>query len=141
MLSLLAAFLKQRNQQHHLTDIPDEIILKIFSYLSIQDLGKLTKVSKRIRNICWDKSLPYGEMKKKYGKGMDPNLQQILADIRNPKISSRRKHELFINTVKDNPDMMAHVLKNQKKFLPGFVVIFRANPHLISVFLNEQQHQ
>ena len=46
-----------------LTNLPDEVILKLFSYLNIQDLGNWTKVSKRFRNICWDKALPYGEMK------------------------------------------------------------------------------
>ena len=46
-----------------ITDLPDEVILKLFSYLSIQDLGNWTKVSKRFRNICWDKALPYGEKK------------------------------------------------------------------------------
>ena len=46
-----------------LTNLPDEVILKLFSYLSIQDLGNWTKVSKRFRNICWDKALPYGEKK------------------------------------------------------------------------------
>ena len=46
-----------------LTNLPDEVILKLFSYLSIQDLGDWTKVSKRYRNICWDKALPYGEKK------------------------------------------------------------------------------
>ena len=141
MLSLLAAFSKQRNQQQHLTDIPDEIILKIFSYLSIQDLGKWTKVSKRFRNICWDKALPYSEMKKQHGKGRVPYLQQLLRDIRNPKISPRHKHERFINTLNSDPGLKAHVLKNQKDFIPCFVVIFRANPDLISVFLNKQQHQ
>ena len=51
-----------------LTNPPDEVILKLFSYLSIQDLGNWTKVSKRFRNICWDKALPYGEMKNIYEK-------------------------------------------------------------------------
>ena len=141
MLSLLAAFLKQRNQQQHLTDIPDEIILKIFSYLSIQDLGKWTKVSKRFRNICWDKTLPYGEMTKKHEEGRIPEFRQLLRDVRNPKISPRQKHVRFINTLNDHPDLKAQVLKNQKDFIQCFGVIFRENPDLISVFLNKQQHQ
>jgi hemerythrin len=141
MLSILAAFLKQRNQQQHLTDIPDEIILKIFSYLSIQDLGKWTKMSKRFRNICWDKALPYGAMTQKQNKGRLPEFRQLLRDIRNPKISSRQKHERFINTLNGNLDLKAHVLKNQKDFIQCFAVIFRENPHLISVFLNKQQYQ
>ena len=90
MIGLLAAFSKQKNQQQHLRDIPDEIILKIFSYLSIQDLSKWTKVSKRFRNICLDKALPYGEMIKKWN-GKDPYLHQLSRYIRNPKISLRKK--------------------------------------------------
>ena len=141
MLSLLAVFSKQRNQQPNLTNIPDEIILKIFSYLSIQDLGKWTKVSKRFRNICWDKSLPYCEKKEKHGKERIPEFQELLRYVRNPKISSRQKHERFINTLNGHPDLKAHVLKNQKDFILWFGVIFRENPDLISVFLNKQQNQ
>ena len=141
MLSLLEFFSKQRNQQQHLTDIPDEIILKIFSYLSIQDLGKWTKMSKRFRNICWDQSLPYGEMTEKQNKGRLPEFRQLLRDVRNPKISTRQKHVRFINTLNGHPDLKAQVLKNQKDFIQCFAVIFRENPDLISVFLNKQQHQ
>ena len=32
--------------------IPNEILFKIFSYLSIKDLGQCAQVSKRIREIC-----------------------------------------------------------------------------------------
>ena len=141
MLSLLEFFSKQRNQQQHLIDIPDEIILKIFCYLSIQDLCKWTKMSKRFRNICWDKALPYGEMTQKQNKGRLPEFRQLLRDIRNPKISTRLKHERFINTLNGNPDLKANVLKNQKDFIPCFAVIFGENPDLISVFLNKLQQQ
>ena len=34
-----------------LQDMPDEIILKIFSYLSIKDLGHSARVSKRMNDI------------------------------------------------------------------------------------------
>ena len=47
----------------NITDLPNEVILKLFSYFSIQDLGTWTKVSKRFRNICWDQTLPYGKEK------------------------------------------------------------------------------
>ena len=137
MLSLLTAFLKQKNQQQYLTNIPDEIILKIFSYLSIQDLGNWTEVSKRFRNICWDQSLPYGEMTEKQNKGRLPEFRQLLRDVRNPKISTRQKHVRFINTLNGHPDLKALILKNQKDFIPCFAVIFRENPDLISVFLNK----
>ena len=73
MLSIFAAVLKKRKQKQ-LTDLPDEVILKIFSHLCIKDLGNWTKVSKRFRNICWDKTLHYGETVKKYGK--DPSFER-----------------------------------------------------------------
>ena len=34
-----------------LQDMPDEIILKIFSYLRIKDLGHSARVSKRMKDI------------------------------------------------------------------------------------------
>ena len=148
MLSLFAAFFKQKKeQQYHLTDLPDEVILKIFSHLCIKDLGNWTEVSKRFRNICWDKALLYGKMKKKYEKmkrSRSPELQ-LLYDIRNPKISLRQKNERFINTLIGNPDVMAR-LRNQKAFIPLLIKIFQTNPDLKLVFLKDQhqryqQHQ
>ena len=37
--------------------LPDEIVLEIFTYLSIKDLAKCAKVSKRFRSICYSESL------------------------------------------------------------------------------------
>ena len=37
--------------------LPDEIVLEIFMYLSIKDLAKCAKVSKRFRSICYSESL------------------------------------------------------------------------------------
>ena len=37
--------------------LPDEIILEIFTYLSIKDLAKCAKVSKRFRSISYSESL------------------------------------------------------------------------------------
>ena len=39
---------------------PDEIVLKIFSYLSLSELIQCSKVSRRFNTICKDKSLSYG---------------------------------------------------------------------------------
>ena len=39
------------NDTISLQDMPDEIILKIFEYLSIKDLGRCAKVSTRLKNI------------------------------------------------------------------------------------------
>ena len=60
-----------------LNDIPNEIIVKIFHYLSMEDLGNWTKVSKRFRNVCLDKALPYGKMKNVFKKDMS---QKALED-------------------------------------------------------------
>ena len=37
--------------------IPNEILLKIFSYLEVQDLGKCASVSKRFNKIAYEKRL------------------------------------------------------------------------------------
>ena len=39
--------------------LPDEILLKIFSYLSFKDIGSCSQVCKRTHEICHDKSLKY----------------------------------------------------------------------------------
>ena len=44
---------------------PDEIILKILSYMNIFDLAKCAQVSKQLMNICEDKNFrQYCELKK-----------------------------------------------------------------------------
>ena len=40
-----------------LESLPDELLLKIFSYMNMQELLQCGQVSKRIREICSDKSL------------------------------------------------------------------------------------
>ena len=131
MLSLFATFLKQKNQQQqHLTDIPDEIILKIFRYLSIPDLGNWTRVSKRFRNISWDKTLPYGsEMKKNNGKGKDPNLKQLLRYIRNPKISIRRKNEICLAGLKNGLELIHQFLEQFADVVETVVDAVGASAH------------
>ena len=63
-----------------LNDLPNEIIVKIFHYLSIEDLGSWTKVSKRFRNVCLDKALPSGKMKNVFRKDMSQkDLEDSLA--------------------------------------------------------------
>ena len=39
-----------------LESLPDEMLLKIFSYMNMQELLQYSQVSKRIRAICSDKS-------------------------------------------------------------------------------------
>jgi hypothetical protein len=41
--------------------LPDEILLKTFSYLNILDIGECVMVSKRFQRICQDKSLDFNE--------------------------------------------------------------------------------
>ena len=42
-------------------NLPNEILLKTFSYLNILDIGECVMVSKRFLRICKDKSLTYNE--------------------------------------------------------------------------------
>ena len=37
--------------------IPNEILLKIFSYLEVQDLGRCARVSKQFHEVAYDRSL------------------------------------------------------------------------------------
>lgn len=71
-----------------LNDLPNEIIVRIFRYLSIEDLGNWTKVSKRFRNVCLDKALPSGKMKNVFRKDMS---QKDLEDSLAKKIKMIRK--------------------------------------------------
>ena len=74
----------------NITDLPNEVILKLFSYLSIQDLGNWTKVSKRFRNICWDQKLPYGEKKHTSEKA-----KAVKDSIRDTEVAIKRlKHDV-----------------------------------------------
>ena len=41
--------------------LPNEIVLKIFGYLSFVDLIQCAKASKRFNTICKDKSLSYSK--------------------------------------------------------------------------------
>ena len=41
-----------------LEDLPDEILLKLFSYLGPKDLGRCLQVSKRFNRIAKDESIP-----------------------------------------------------------------------------------
>ena len=40
-----------------LESLPDEVLLKVFSYFEIQELLRCSHVSKKIRRVCNDKSL------------------------------------------------------------------------------------
>ena len=69
----------------NITDLPNEVILKLFSYFSIQDLGNWTKVSKRFRNICWDQTLPYGKE-----KNISEKAKAVEDSIRDTEVAIKR---------------------------------------------------
>ena len=46
-----------KNQSKGIHDLPDEVLLKIFAKLSLKNLICTSQVSKRIRRVCYDKSL------------------------------------------------------------------------------------
>ena len=63
LVTLMKSFFQLENrscfrlQTSMLDRLPDEILLKIFNYLDIQELLRYSHVSKNIRRICNDKSL------------------------------------------------------------------------------------
>ena len=57
LISGAAETLYQTIRMSSFLDLPDELILKVFSYTEIADLWKCGRVSKRIRNISIDNSL------------------------------------------------------------------------------------
>ena len=57
-LKRLSLRLKNRQQMSlQLESLPDEVLLIVFSYFKIQELLRCSRVSKRIKRICHDKSL------------------------------------------------------------------------------------
>ena len=56
MRNLLSKRNKQRDSLS-LQDMPDEIVLKVFTYLGIKNLLKMCQTSKRYHEICQDESL------------------------------------------------------------------------------------
>ena len=61
------------------SDLPDEVMLKILTYLNFKDLARCAKVSKRLRKVCKDQSLcgelaPYSAAMKRLCKDIDARL-------------------------------------------------------------------
>ena len=72
------AYLHYKN----LSDLPDEVMLKILTYLNFKDLARCAKVSKRLRKVCKNKSLcdelvPYSAAMKRLCKDIDANVDQF----------------------------------------------------------------
>ena len=130
-----------------LTGLPNEIIVKIFHHLSIEDLGSWTTVSKRFRHICLDRALPYGKMKNVFKKDMSTKeLEDSLANkirmIRKLKnINYNNNSNVLVNlgkliTTLKNPNFNnTHQLNQQIKN------ILKANPSLMSYIVEERCQQ
>ena len=78
----------------HFIDLPDEVLLKIFTYLNIEDLAQCAQVSIRMRNICKDESLwERINLKKNIGRrNIESNFQNMYQKIPTS----------FINYILDN---------------------------------------
>ena len=66
----------------NLSDLPDEVMLKILTYLNLKDLARCAKVSKRLRKVCKDKSVcgelaPYSAAMKRLCKDIEANVDQF----------------------------------------------------------------
>ena len=57
MRNLLSRRNKQRDNSLSLQDMPEEIVLKILTYLGIKNILKMCQTSKRYHEICQDDSL------------------------------------------------------------------------------------
>ena len=62
---------------------PNEIIVKILSYLSLKDLNQCAQVSKRLRNICQNKMIlkylvQFQEQEEKKGAKRDSEKRKII---------------------------------------------------------------
>ena len=64
-----------------LKDLPDELVFKVFTYLSIQELIKCGQVSKRIRAISYDGNLPQWQKFNFYQKKVPAEFLQLLLDM------------------------------------------------------------
>jgi len=64
-----------------LKDLPDELVFKVFTYLSIQELIKCGQVSKRIRAISYDGTLPQWQKFNFYQKKVPAEFLQLLLDM------------------------------------------------------------
>ena len=84
--------------------LPNEIVLKILSYLDIVDLRNCVQVSKRLRSICFDKSLLYEKALKyrnlKYGTIQCPLCQNGFELLENMVKHANNVHDTRIYSKK-----------------------------------------
>ena len=91
----------------NITDLPNEVILKLFSYFGIQDLGNWTKVSKRFRNICWDQTLPYGKE-----KNISEKAKAVEDSIRDTEVAIKRlknNMQAWRASQQGQPELAGHI--------------------------------
>ena len=123
-----------------LNDLPNEIVFKIFRYLSIEDLGNWTKVSKRFRNVCLDKALPSGKMKNVFRKDMSQkDLEDSLA--KKTKMIRKLKIEELQKKRQEKKRRQRYLQKQQGQLLRPADQLGQANPILMASYLKDWKQQ
>ena len=123
-ISTMTKRLKRSKLQ--LESLPDEMLLKIFSYMNMQELLQYSQVSKRIRAICSDKSfwedtyLVEKKVKAEFIKAiLDRNCDLLVIDktvidgcVKLKKISKLRFLSLFCLTMYATKDFYHEILNS-----------------------------
>ena len=96
---------------------PEEIILKILSYLNIFDLAKCAQVSKQLMNICEDKEFQqYHELKKTF---KNSTLKLTGNDFIMVDITHQEAVKGIKEALKQNGNKIELVLEQERKFENG----------------------
>ena len=97
-------------------NFPDEIILKILSYLNIFDLAKCAQVSKQLMNICEDKEFQYCELKKIF---KNSTLKLTDNDFITVDITHQEAVKGIKEALKRNGNKIELVMEQERKFENG----------------------
>ena len=95
---------------------PDEILLKIFSYLNYPDLGRCAQVSKKMQSVCFDESLKYHLMIDAY-QNYSPFIKVLLQVTNFRKVPLAQNFREFSRTTWTKckyPILTSYSLKNGK---------------------------
>ena len=96
---------------------PDEIVLKILSYLNIFDLAKCAQVSKQLKNICEDKEFQqYHEMKKIF---KNSTLKLTGNDFIMVDITHQEAVKGIKEALKQNGNKIVLILEQEREFENG----------------------
>ena len=76
-----------------LEDLPDELVFKVFTYLTIQELIKCGQVSKRIRAISYDGTLRQWQKFNFYQTKVPAEFLQLLFVLRIQKNKDKNYHQ------------------------------------------------